>query len=115
MPVDARTWRLAKAYWERVQNADGSWGYKQGLFGTGSMTAAGITSLIICNGSLQPPDAQVEEETIICCRRGKPARTACSAPYSGSAAMISFPSATTPVCPLLGGFIIYTAWNALAG
>jgi len=66
--VDLRTWRLAKAYWERVQNPDGSFGYKQGLFGTGSMTAAGIASLVICNGSLRPPDAQVEGEKIVCCR-----------------------------------------------
>ncbi|MCS7238478.1 MAG: DUF4159 domain-containing protein [Thermoguttaceae bacterium] len=66
--VDARTYRLAKAYWERVQNADGSWGYKQGLFGTGSMTAAGIAALIICNGRLRPPDAQVEGEKVVCCR-----------------------------------------------
>ena len=66
--VDPRTWRLAKAYWERVQNPDGSFGYKQGLFGTGSMTAAGIASLVITNGSLRPPDAQVEGETIVCCR-----------------------------------------------
>lgn len=66
--VDTRTYRLAKAYWERVQNADGSWGYKQGLFGTGSMTAAGIAALIICNGRLRPPDAQVEGDRILCCR-----------------------------------------------
>ncbi len=69
--VDARTFRLAKAYWERVQNPDGSWGYRQGLFGTGSMTAAGISSLIICNGRLRPPDASVEGGTIQCCQAGE--------------------------------------------
>ncbi len=68
IPIENRTWRLAKAYWERLQNPDGSWGYRPGLFGTGSMTAAGIASLVIINGQLRMVNAQVEGERILCCR-----------------------------------------------
>ena len=49
-----QTWRLAKAYWEDCQNADGSWGYnKPACAGTGSMTCAGITSLVIAADQVQ--------------------------------------------------------------
>ena len=39
--VNDQTWRLALDYWTRSQNPNGSWGYKPGLPGTGSMTCAG--------------------------------------------------------------------------
>ena len=39
------TWRLAKTYWEKCQNEDGSWGYNRKELAphTGSMTCAGIS------------------------------------------------------------------------
>ncbi len=67
--VSGHTWRLAKAYWEKCQNLDGSWGYYEGVPGTGSMTCAGITSLVITSDRVQLPDAQVEGERIKCCQR----------------------------------------------
>jgi hypothetical protein len=74
--VQDRTWRLAQAYWQKAQNSDGSWPYRwttRGAggeqAGSGSMTAAGITSLIIANGMVQEPDARVEGDRILCCRR----------------------------------------------
>jgi hypothetical protein len=76
--VDIRpqTWRLAKAYWERCQNDDGSWGYKSGegrvairMAGTGSMTCAGITSLAIAADMLREADAKVQGENILSCQR----------------------------------------------
>ena len=68
--VSPQTWRLAKAYWEEGQHGDGSWGYKQrDLQGTGSMTSAGISSLVIANGKIQQPDAEVQQDRILCCRR----------------------------------------------
>jgi len=45
--VDPLTWRRAFDYWTSTQNADGSWGYTPGLFGTGSMTCSGIASLVV--------------------------------------------------------------------
>ena len=63
-----QTWRLAKTYWENCQNADGSWGYnRQSANGTGSMTCAGITSLVIAADRVQPSDARVVGDRIECC------------------------------------------------
>ena len=65
-----QTWRLAEAYWKRCQNDDGSWGYNQqnhNFNGTGSMTCAGITSLVIAMDRVQPPDARVVGDRIECC------------------------------------------------
>ena len=69
--VEGRTWRLAKAYWEDCQNPDGSWGYYKGLPGTGSMTSAGITSLIITSGAVHQGDAKVAGDRIECCAQGE--------------------------------------------
>ncbi|MBN1911337.1 MAG: DUF4159 domain-containing protein [Pirellulales bacterium] len=73
-PVDDRTWQLAKVYWERAQNRDGSWGYRepmgpnrQEIGGTGSMTCAGIASMMIVNDEVHPPDATVIGDSIKCC------------------------------------------------
>jgi len=65
--VDGRTWRIAKAYWEQSQNADGSWGYKPGQYGTGSMTCAGIASMVITADRVGQGSAQVDGERIRCC------------------------------------------------
>ncbi|MCS7305309.1 MAG: DUF4159 domain-containing protein [Thermoguttaceae bacterium] len=65
-----RNWRLAKAYWEDCQNPDGSWGYYKGVPGTGSMTCAGIASLVICNEVLAQPNVAYDPTTgrILCCQ-----------------------------------------------
>ncbi len=65
--VDPRTWRLAKAYWERTQSPDGSWGYRPGMPGTGSMTCAGISSMIIVTDVVHENTARVEGDRIDCC------------------------------------------------
>ncbi|MBN2021302.1 MAG: DUF4159 domain-containing protein [Pirellulales bacterium] len=65
--VNSRTWALAKKYWEDGQNPNGSWGYHQRTGGTGSMTCAGIASLIIANEEVHEPDARVVGEQIQCC------------------------------------------------
>jgi hypothetical protein len=69
--ASSQTWRLAKAYWERCQNPDGSWGYMQqgggSGAGTGSMTCAGITSLVIASDRVQANDARVVGNRIECC------------------------------------------------
>ena len=63
-----RMWRLAKNYWEKCQNPDGSWGYtKQSSRGTGSMTCAGITSMVIAIDRIQSIDARVSGDRIECC------------------------------------------------
>ncbi len=65
--VSNRTWRLAKAYWEDAQNIDGSWGYYKPHGGTGSMTCAGIASLVITSDKVRQSDARVVAGRIQCC------------------------------------------------
>lgn len=65
--VSGQVWRLAKNYWEDCQNVDGSWGYLKGLPGTGSMTAAGISSIVIVEDRVGRADAHVDGDNIQCC------------------------------------------------
>ncbi len=47
-PVDPGVWLRARRYWQSCQSADGGWGYQAGGGGaSGSMTCAGISSLLI--------------------------------------------------------------------
>lgn len=61
--ANERTWEMAKDYWEQCQNADGSWGYPDRDGGTGSMTCAGISSLVIAADKVQQSDAREPGET----------------------------------------------------
>ncbi|MCR4412168.1 MAG: DUF4159 domain-containing protein [Thermoguttaceae bacterium] len=69
--VSARTWQNAQRYWRQCQNPDGSWGYVRGMAGSGSMTAAGITSMVITMDRLGEPDATVEGDRILPCQRSE--------------------------------------------
>jgi hypothetical protein len=69
--VHRETWERAKAYWTGAQNADGSWGYYKPLPGTGSMTCAGISSLVIASDVIHQPDARVAGDRIDCCGRAE--------------------------------------------
>ncbi|MDR2762476.1 MAG: DUF4159 domain-containing protein [Planctomycetaceae bacterium] len=70
------TWRRAYRYWSDTQNvgfpSTGSWGYVPSDSGKGStdhrgsMTCAGLASLIITSGVLEKGSAAVEGEKIIC-------------------------------------------------
>ncbi|MEZ6068870.1 MAG: hypothetical protein R3C10_01090 [Pirellulales bacterium] len=55
--VNEVTWRVAQAYWRKGQNNDGSWSYKVDGSGggSGSMTCAGITSMVISADRLARP------------------------------------------------------------
>jgi hypothetical protein len=55
--VNPETWKQALLYWERTKNADGSWGYGIRGTGTGSMTVAGISSLVIAGANVHTDDA----------------------------------------------------------
>jgi hypothetical protein len=69
------TWERAQAYWEKNQNPDGSWGYYPPLEGTGSMTCAGISSLVIAADMIAQPDAKVNGDEIDACARAENAST----------------------------------------
>ncbi len=62
------TWRLALDYWRRSQNADGSWGWGPDWPGTGSMTCAGIASIIVAKAHFEDGDARVEKGVVLCCQ-----------------------------------------------
>ena len=71
-----RTWQFARKYWENNQNDNGSWGYKlKGSPGTGSMTCAGITSMVISLDRARTADARVVGDRIECCAPARPKRT----------------------------------------
>ena len=74
--VNEQTWRLAADYWRQGQNEDGSWGYKSRDRGTGSMTSAGIASMVIATGQLSEGDATVEGDRVHCCGGGGEDRSA---------------------------------------
>jgi hypothetical protein len=67
--IKDQTWQLALNYWtqEGMQYADGSWGYELGGPETGSMTCAGIASVIIAQDRLRALDASVDGGRILCC------------------------------------------------
>ena len=72
--VNDATWQAAKQYWSKTQNQDGGWGYtpstNRGSSGSsGSMTTAGIASLIISAGVLDRGGATVEGDRIRCFQR----------------------------------------------
>ncbi|WP_165247492.1 DUF4159 domain-containing protein [Paludisphaera soli] len=66
-------WNLARAYWESAQRGDGGWGYhhKQRDSGsTGSMTAAGISSLVITGLRRFQGAEEIHGENIQNCGKG---------------------------------------------
>ncbi len=70
--VSDTTWRLSYAYWQSAQNNDSSWGYQKVgersvSPGTGSMTCAGLTSLIISAGRMNDGDAKIVGGEVQCC------------------------------------------------
>jgi hypothetical protein len=63
------TWERVRTYWINNQREDGAWGYYKLMVGTGSMTCAGIASLVIADDVLHEPDAKVSGDQIDGCYR----------------------------------------------
>lgn len=66
VPVSRETWRKATTYWVKDQKPDGSWGYR-GQVSSGSMTCAGIASLMIASQHIERGDAWVIDGNVLCC------------------------------------------------
>lgn len=68
--ISDRTWQLALNYWlsPGMQKPDGAWGYEKGHPETGSMTCAGVASVIIAMDRLRTLDASVIEGRVQCCQ-----------------------------------------------
>ena len=69
IPVDRTTWEQAKGYWFDQQAAEGGWNYSGSGGGgvRGSMTVAGITSVVIIDSMLRDPDDEHPDGTPKCC------------------------------------------------
>lgn len=71
VPVSDRTWQMTLDYWKSAQNADGGFGYYKAANGeapsTGSMTCAGISSLVIAAGRMAAGDAEADGDRVQCC------------------------------------------------
>jgi len=68
--VDPEIWRRAKKHWLDNQNADGGWSYSlgsQNQKSSGSMTVAGIATLIIASSMLAENDDLNPDGTPVCC------------------------------------------------
>ncbi|MDX1965286.1 MAG: DUF4159 domain-containing protein [Pirellulales bacterium] len=72
--ISPATWKNSLDYWKKSQNEDGSWGYifdklvhGRTVPGTGSMTCAGIASLLIAQSMVEQGDAKIQGDNIICC------------------------------------------------
>lgn len=73
--VSPDTWKRARAYWERAQNFDGGWSYSNvgnqgGSYG--SMTVAGVASLVICEQMLRTDEGVTPEGIPPCCQGTAP-------------------------------------------
>jgi hypothetical protein len=79
LKIEEQTWRRALSYWTEQQQPDGAWGYIKskganlGAFEqpSGSMTCAGVSSVIIAAGQLNEGDVNLEEGRVQCCGERK--------------------------------------------
>ncbi len=69
IPVEKETWELAREHWLKSQNNDGGWGYSESLnpASCGSMTVAGISTLVIIDSVLREQDELKPDGTPNCC------------------------------------------------
>ena len=91
-------------------------GLLQGVPGTGSMTCAGIASLVIANDMVSQPDAKVNGDRIQCCGQGDMENDASSGQSTGWDE--NFTRRAQPrrrSASNSGGSIISTAWSASGG
>lgn len=78
IPVERIVWERAREHWTKSQSADGGWGYA-GLHGqasTGSMTVAGISTMVIVQSMLgSENDFEPDGQTPNCCNEEVPEKT----------------------------------------
>ncbi|QDT29037.1 hypothetical protein Enr10x_43860 [Gimesia panareensis] len=68
VPVSQKTWKLIKQYWQTQQSGDGGWGYQEnGGSSRGSMTVAGIATMVIVNSMLGEELKINPDGTPVCC------------------------------------------------
>lgn len=73
IPIDREVWRRAQDHFVRTQvgnvkaSTGAGWGYKESDQPTGSMTVAGLASLVICRSMLQDDSDVTPDGRIMCC------------------------------------------------
>jgi len=67
VPVNPDVYRAADAYWQTRQLESGAWAYTTSSPPMGSMTCAGIASVIICRGHSSGAGSSVQGDRIVCC------------------------------------------------
>ena len=67
LPLMEQSWNLALTYWLKNQHQDGGWSYQNDGAPTGSMTCAGIASVIIASGQVGSLDARLQGSDVLCC------------------------------------------------
>ncbi len=66
--VEEETWKRVRDHWYNDQNGDGGWGYvPQSKASTGSMTVAGIATMVIVDSMLNDEEEIDEDGNPICC------------------------------------------------
>lgn len=75
VPVNRETWERARNHWLMSQNGDGGWGYtgpSTPNASTGSMTVAGIATLVITQAMLRAEEKELDSSGLpICCEEPK--------------------------------------------
>lgn len=72
--VKPEVYEAAAAYWQGLQTDAGAWAYTTTTPPMGSMTCAGIASVIICRGQLSGASSRVVNDRIVCCGGAAPER-----------------------------------------
>lgn len=70
--VKRQTWEKSREYWRRIQTPDGGWPYGPGQNSTGSMTVAGIASMVMTSAMLQDDKDVDAKGNVNCCRVSEP-------------------------------------------
>ncbi|TWU23182.1 hypothetical protein Pla52o_27170 [Novipirellula galeiformis] len=65
--IEAEVFQRAIAYWQTIQRSDGGWGYGSSQPATGSMTCAGIASMIIGRDGTAGGSSKIAGDKIQCC------------------------------------------------
>ncbi len=67
-PIPRTTWEWALEYWQDTQNpVNGGWAYVPGSSVTGSMTCAGIASVIMARERLNLTTSHIQNDQVLCC------------------------------------------------
>lgn len=71
IPTSRKSWELTREHWTKAQQGDGGWTYHMGGASTGSMSVAGIATMVIADTML-PDDSDVGPNGLPDCCKEEP-------------------------------------------